>query len=205
MSESFRRRSFGTFLFSLLFILHISLLLWLISENPFDPKTLSYILKWNRKAAPFLVLSVGILYALIDFLIIISPVYSRHYSVMGLVLGFLTGLGAGLGLDLKGGVSWTRNPEFLILWSMEALMAVCLMCHKLWKPFVPFNLVKPAPLHELASISIPPPSYYASEIPTRVTMPSQPSTPTKVARECSIPSSPFPRQAQFFSPSSMIN
>jgi hypothetical protein len=203
-AESFRRRSFGTFLFSLLFLLHLGLLLHLIKAVPIDGNTFHYLLKCNRKAAPFLALSAAGLFTLIDLLVIISPVYSKHYSVLGLVLGFLTGLGAGLGLDLKGGVSWLRNPEFLVLWSMEAAVSVALMCHRLWRPFVPFNAIKPE-LPELASIAIPPPVYYPSDIPTRPTILSHPSTPTK-ARESSIPSSPFARQPQFFSPAaSMIN
>lgn len=204
MSESFKRRSFGTFLFSLLFLLHLTLLLHLIKAIPIDAKIFEYLLKCNRKAAPFLTLCAAGLFTLIDLLVIISPVYSKHYSMIGLVLGFLTGLGAGLGLDLKGDLSWLRNPEFLVLWSMEAFVSVALMCHKLWKPFVPFNTVKPE-FPELEAISIPPPVYYPSDIPTRPTILSHPSTPTK-ARESSIPSSPFPRQPQFFSPAaSMIN
>lgn len=215
--NSFKRRSLGTFLFSLLFIVHTGILIWLMKRTSFDPKTFEYIIKLNRKAAaPFVVLTAASLFTLVDLLVIISPVYCKHYSLIGFLLGIFTGVGTGLGLDLKGGVSWTRDPQFLILWSLEAVMSVALLCYRLWKPFVPFNEARPEWLPELNSVCISPPNYYSPyEVPTLTTLPnllSRPVTPVKTPikakpKTTSITSPPYPTNPQFFnpSPSSMIN
>lgn len=166
------RRPFGTFIFSALFLAHLFLVLSMLQAFPdFNYASVSGDLH---------VLSIVGVYALsfalslISGLCILSSIYVRHYSTIGILVSIPNAVGFFL---LKDGL---RAELVLLLIGNQAMASVLMVGGLLLRFLMPFKLVKvkQCAISNPVVVNIPTTHEAPPSTPGRAT-PKQPSTPQR--------------------------